>query len=141
MRHFGPVLAVLALAATPALAQQDWVSGEAFETWTRGRVVRADFADGALFGYEYFNPDGSVVWQNEVEGTCLTGVWRAEGGSICYHYDGLAEPSCLRYVAQGPELIGYQWENARGDDGFLGFVVRLSRTAKPPLSCDVSPLS
>jgi hypothetical protein len=134
------ILAAAALAATPACAEPGWLSAEAFRTFTEGRVVRTDLADGSPFGVEDFRPDGKVVWQ-EVDGTCLTGEWRAEGGSICYHYEGQPEPSCLRYLASGDELVGLQWDNARGDLGFLDFVVRLTPIDSAPLSCDVAPLS
>lgn len=137
-----PILAALALAfgPAPAAAEAGFIGEDAFRGFVAGQVVRADHADGSLFGHEQFLPGDRVVWLN-ADGTCLEGVWRAEGGSICYHYEGRSEPSCLRYMPLGDQLVGYQWDNSLGPVGYLNFLVRLTPVEHPPLSCDTTPTS
>jgi hypothetical protein len=129
-----------ALLTGAALAEVPFVTEDAFRDWTEGRVIQTDRIDGMTFGIEEFGRDGQVVWR-EPDGTCLTGRWRAEGGSICYHYDGIETPSCLRYQTEGDSLIGYQWDNAAGPLGYLGLTLRLTPTDKLQLGCQVAPLS
>ncbi len=142
MRRLRPILAALALAfgPAPALAEAGFIDEAAFRSFAAGRVVRADYEDGSLFGHEQFLPDDRVIWLT-ADGTCLEGVWKAEGGSICYHYEDGDAPSCLRYMRLGDQLVGYHWDNSRGAVGYLGFIVRLSQVDHPSLSCDPAPVS
>jgi hypothetical protein len=131
--------AIALLNGGVAAAQSVFLSEEEFRALTEGRVMRTDLADGTAFGIEEFGPGGSVVW-HETDGTCLTGQWRAEGGSICYHYDGYTEPSCLRYQRDGDRLTGFQWDNAAGVLGFAGMVVTLTPIDAAPLTCAEVPV-
>lgn len=130
-------LAVLmAGIGTQAGAEGPWLDPSEFRAFVQGHVVQTLLADGRPFGAEEFGPEGAVIWQYP-DGTCLRGRWQVVGGAICYDYDGVAHRSCLRYRAEGDDLLGYQWDVARDVVDWRRAGVRLRPTTSPPLVCDL----
>jgi hypothetical protein len=138
----GAVMAAATLAATalPALPQTGVLSAEAFRAWAEGQVIRTEHAgDGTLFGHEEFRPDGTVIWQYP-DGKCLTGRWQRVAAAICYHYDGVPEPNCLRYRGWKGGLLGEAWLPERGEADANQGQVWLQKTDLPPLNCGPAPV-
>ena len=126
-------------AQTPS--ENPWMSATAFHALVQDQVMRTQHKEsGEVFGHEAFGPDQSVVWQYP-DGRCLVGRWRANGGSVCYRYDGIARESCLRYRIEGGQIIGHQWRQILGDWGDSGEKLRLTPSPGHRMTCGPQPNS
>jgi hypothetical protein len=61
------------------------VTAEAFAAETEGLTLRFE-SGGRPHGAEQYLPGREVIWQ-DVDGACRRGVWRPEGGAICFLYE------------------------------------------------------
>lgn len=85
-----PALAALLVAAP--LAAQEAVAPDEFRAFAEGWTLHFEL-DGAPFGAETYHPGGGVLWRPE-GGQCQAGLWTADGGEVCFHYD--AGGACWR---------------------------------------------
>ena len=78
-------LALLALLAAPAAAQQSLTPDE-FLDRVEGRTIEfVDDATGDLVGTEEFLSRTRTVWA-EADGTCVIGQVTVEGPAVCFQY-------------------------------------------------------
>lgn len=82
---------VLCLWATPALAEP--LDAATFAAYVTGRTLIFAAPDGTVAGAESYGPDHSVTWQ-AATGQCQQGRWSAQGGQICFVYQGDPQPTC-----------------------------------------------
>ena len=118
------ILAVLALAAGPAAAEER-LSGEAFSDFATGYTIYYETEEGDRYGSESFDEDGFVTWRAP-NGQCIRGGWRAYDDDLCFLFEG--EVQCWAYY-QDPD--GRYVRPVDEEEPKLR-VVRRDRT---PLSC------
>jgi hypothetical protein len=95
-------LAVLLLAATPALADPS-LTAEAFDALTLGRTMTwAEF--GQVYGVEQYLPGRRVRW-TVLGDNCMTGHWYQAGDQICFQYEDDPAPDCWTITLNGPGMI------------------------------------
>lgn len=94
-------LAVLLLAATPALADPP-LTAEAFDVLTLGRTMTwAQF--GQVYGVEQYLPDRRVRW-TVLGDDCKAGHWYPSGDQICFQYEDDAAPDCWTITLNSPGM-------------------------------------
>jgi hypothetical protein len=114
---------------------QEFLSAEAFERQTEGRVIGFGTVDGRRIGWEEYFP-GRRVRMAFADGRCWDGHWFAEGPAICFSYDGLAESGgpekeCW-LIAPGEGALGEGALIARPADSLNPFeTYRIERTDRP----------
>ncbi|WP_136683855.1 hypothetical protein [Falsirhodobacter xinxiangensis] len=87
-------LLLIALFATPALAQDPMTAGE-FEAYATGKTL--SYAQGGtIFGTEQYLPGRRVMWAFEGD-ECQKGKWYPEGQQICFTYDHGGPPQCWTF--------------------------------------------
>ncbi len=123
------LLAALLIAA-PALAQEP-VSPEQFREFAEGWTLHFE-RDGEPFGSEAFEGDGKVRWRYS-DGSCVSGLWRAHKGQLCFLYDSPEEGRTINC-----------WKMLRDEAGLLarlvsgrneGLELRVARRDTAPLLC------
>lgn len=114
------------LLAAPALAQTP-MTGAEFDAYVTGKTMDY-FADGQAFGREVYLPGRKVRWAYTAD-ECKLGHWFAEGGNICFLYDGDPEPKCWTIWPDGEGLAASYMTDAPG------VAPRTVRETTEPLSC------
>lgn len=99
------VWATVLMLGLASAAQAQELSPDAFQSRTEGRAFRTYFSDGRLLGIEIFLKNRAAIWQT-ADGTCQEGIWRVQGGHVCYFYEGFNPGHCMIYRANGDEIIG-----------------------------------
>ncbi|SEN43180.1 hypothetical protein SAMN04488003_11646 [Loktanella fryxellensis] len=87
------MIRVLALILWAAPAMAEPLDAAAFAAYVTGRTLVFAARDGSVAGVEAYGPDRSVTWSS-VPGQCQQGRWFAQGGQICFAYDGDPLPKC-----------------------------------------------
>lgn len=94
---------LLALAATPALADPPPLTAEEFDALTLGRTMTwSEF--GSVYGVEQYLPGRKVRW-TVVGDDCKAGHWYAEGSAICFQYEDDPAPDCWEITASDRDLL------------------------------------
>jgi hypothetical protein len=106
---------LLAMIPLPALAQEQPLSGDAFEDFVEGRTMNT-YNDTGLFGVETFLPGRRTIWRDAE--ICLHGIWREQDGMICYEYENGAGPFCSSFYDRGGWLLGFG-DGIWGNDSIL----------------------
>lgn len=101
MTRFAILAVPLLVVAIPATAGPA-LDAEAFEAQTRGRTVYF-YSDGQAYGVEHYLGNRQVAWSFANE-PCVEGYWYPAGDMICFVYEGVAEPHCWGYFAEGGGL-------------------------------------
>jgi len=96
---------------------------------TTGKTVWYSI-DGALWGREYFHPDGARATFVTEDGECMTAPWAFYNGLYCFAYSGT---DCFRHVRRDGRLLAIP-------DGDAGAAQVIEKITDTPLSCE-APLS
>ena len=100
-------LILLLLSPLPAAAAE-YMSGEAFEAYTRGKTLFFG-QNGAPYGAEIYLDNRRVKW-SFLDGECKEGQWYEEGEMICFVYEDDPSPHCWTFQLSGERLIA-RFEN------------------------------
>lgn len=103
MTRHAPRLALIALLAAPALAQEapkaappgPAMSAAEFDAYTRGRTFTYG-SDGAPYGAEEYLSNRRVLW-SFLDGDCDAGRWYEDSGLICFVYERTPDPQCWSF--------------------------------------------
>ena len=98
----------LAIIATPALAERQWLPAQDFMAQVNGRATQVYAQDGTLFGTEYFLPKQRTIWQLAGETQCVNGAWAIRDDLTCYRYEG-GYGSCIRYYMSADTIVSVDW--------------------------------
>ncbi len=87
------LLALLALLATPAVAQDaPGLSATEFDAYVAGKTLSWALP-GQPWGTEEYLPNRQVQWATR-PGECQIGTWYESSGQICFSYQDRADTSC-----------------------------------------------
>ena len=116
------VALLLALLATPALAQEP-MTGAEFEAYVTGRTLTYG-SGGEPYGVERYHEGRGVTWAFVGE-ACSAGYWEErDPGLICFVYEDLEPDQCWRFYDEGGSLraefvndpgVSYLYEVAEDD--------------------------
>jgi hypothetical protein len=123
------VILVLALAAAPPALADGRVAPATFEAMSEGRTLHFTL-DGLPFGSEQYFAGRRSLWRF-ADGTCDSGVWRAEGDLVCFVYERESGPQCWRFLERGGRFVAALVE----DGAETGFALELSHMDQAPLAC------
>jgi len=125
MKAMFPLIAqALMSLSLPSPAQaQDAMTGEEFESYTKGQTFY--FAeDGVPYGGEEYLNNRRVRW-SFLGGECKEGYWYEDNRRICFVYEDLNGPQCWSFVKEaeglratfyGPEPASELYEVLKTDD-------------------------
>jgi hypothetical protein len=102
-----PLLIALVLAPLPVLAD-DYLSGEEFDAYTRGKTLFFG-QNSAPYGAEVYLDNRRVRW-SFLDGECKDGEWYEEGDMICFVYEDNPDPQCWTFQIGSAGLIA-RFEN------------------------------
>ena len=93
---------LLALAATPALADDVPMTGAEFEAYASGKTLT--FAqNGQVYGIEQYLSGRRVRWAF-IENDCMDGYWYESGDQICFLYDTDGPVQCWHFYREAQGL-------------------------------------
>lgn len=96
------LIAAMALAATPAMANDAEISPDAWRTLTQGKTLHY-FKDGELYGREYYAPDGKSTVFRFPNGLCAEGQWAFAERQYCFAYGG--QLHCFKHIQRGDDIV------------------------------------
>ncbi len=105
--RIGTALA-LAIIATPALAERQWLPAQDLMAQVNGRATQIFTQDGALYGTEYFLPKQRTVWLPAGATQCVNGAWTIRGDLTCFRYEG-GFGSCIKYYKSADTIVSVDW--------------------------------
>lgn len=126
MKH--AFLALILVAATPAIAADDLLDADAFERLSTGQTFHFSL-DGQPYGAEQFLPGRRSIWAFD-DGVCQRGVWFPEGDRLCFLYEDAEAVSCWTFHKRKDGLFARS-----DDDGEAAIELRLDRATEEPLAC------
>lgn len=91
-----------ALAAQAALAADALIGPDAWRTMTAGKTLHY-YRDGALYGREYYYPDGEKVEFCSANGIHAVGRWAHSNDTYCFAYFG--DLHCFKHVMRDGEIF------------------------------------
>lgn len=128
-------LALLALLASPAMAEQEALSPDQLLDMAAGNTLTFVLAtDGSLVGIERFLGRDRTVWA-QPNGRCAYGDVEVRGEKLCFFYD------------DEPPGVGHCWTTYAADgvphvqSTDNGEVQRVDAITKEYVGCDGEPLS
>ena len=130
---FPALLALVCIATTPVIAQQDGaapeqvISAERFDAFSKNTTLYFN-RRGAPYGAEQYFEDRRVIW-TFLDGRCERGAWYNEGDTLCFVYETQNEAQCWTAL----EISGKKHIRVLGDDPGNDLVVVGQDTAN--LSC------
>lgn len=127
MRRVLPLLALPALLAGPALAQDAMTAAE-FEAYVEGHTLTFG-SGGPPYGAEEYRPGRRVRWTAS-DGVCIEGTWYPKGQEICFRYDEIVEgEKCWRFT-RGADGLSATFTS--DPDDFTAYEIERS---DEPLNC------
>jgi len=96
------LIAAMALAATPAMANDAEISPDAWRALTQGKTLHY-FKDGELYGREYYAPDGKSTVFRFPNGLCAEGQWAFAERQYCFAYGG--QLHCFKHIQRGDDIV------------------------------------
>jgi len=122
---------LLVCLASPALAQEQPLTGEEFAAFVEGKTMDT-YNETGQFGVETFLPDRRTLWR-DADDRCLKGSWTETDGIICYTYeDDDPGPFCSSFYVRGDWLLGF-------GDGIWGNDPIMLRPSEDVVTCDDFP--
>jgi len=97
------MLAILLFLPAHAVSAQSALSGDEFDSYTRGKTLFYGF-QGQVYGVERYLPNRRVIW-SFLDGDCKEGVWYERGDQICFIYEDRLDPQCWVFSRSGTGLI------------------------------------
>lgn len=122
-------LALLVLCWAGAASAEVTLSPDQFDRMSTGKTMEFE-RDGAWYGSEQYLPNREVVWKYG-DGTCTSGFWFEDQGSLCFVYEDAPQPQCWVFVEREGDFFARPAESTSGTDAEL----RLSRQSEQPLAC------